>query len=398
MIDYRLPLSKILFALAAVAAFCLLNPARAMAADPSTPGVLCLPGVYQADPENCLAIGPSTVRTQQAKQGMPLPLRPLPAAQSPVALAAVPYSYAMLPKGTSTPVFGTLDDARANQNASYYIEPGELRYISYVDVAYDEGSAKPDYFMLRDGGWVAGRDVATRVGGTNRFQGLVFRGTPERPFGWIMPLVSDLRPKAAPGYNAPEADAPLLYPYQPVQIYATQEADNVEWYLVGPGQWVEQRMIARVLPNPTPPEGVTGNRWIEVNLFEQTLAVYENNQLVFATMIATGIDPFFTRPGVFQIRNKLESTPMSGAFAGDRSDYYYLQDVPWTMYYDQARALHAAYWRTRFGYQQSHGCVNLSPGDAHWLFDWAQVGDWVYVWDPSGATPTDPKYYGDGGA
>ncbi len=76
MIDYRLPLSKILFALAAVAAFCLLNPASAMAADPSTPGVLCLPGVYQADPENCLAIGPSTVRTQQAKQGMPLPLAP----------------------------------------------------------------------------------------------------------------------------------------------------------------------------------------------------------------------------------------------------------------------------------------------------------------------------------
>ena len=43
---------------------------------------------------------------------------------------------------------------------------------------------------------------------------------------------------------------------------------------------------------------------------------------------------------------------------------------------------------------QSHGCVNLSPGDAHWLYDWAEVGDYVYVFDPSGQTPTEG--YGPG--
>lgn len=80
----------------------------------------------------------------------------------------------------------------------------------------------------------------------------------------------------------------------------------------------------------------------------------------------------------------------------DLSDFYYLDNVPWTMYFDQARALHGAYWRTRFGYPQSHGCVNLSLGDAHWLFNWATVGDWVYVHDPSGKTPTDPSLYGAG--
>lgn len=398
MSDYTSFIKKSILVVVLSAAACFLTPGKVFAADPPQPSALCLPGVYLTDPGDCLPIGPSAARMEQAKQGMPLPLRPLPAVQAPAALGAVPFSYALLPKGTDTPVFSSLDDARADQNPAYYIQPGDLRYISYADVAYDEGSSEPDYFMLREGGWVAGRDVATRVGGTNRFQGLVFRRTPERPFGWIMPLVSDLRAKAEPGYNAPESDAPLMYPYQVVQVYAVQIANNVDWYLVGPGQWVEGRMVARVLPNPTPPEGVTGNRWIEVNLYEQTLAVYENNQLTFATMIASGMDPFFTRPGVFQIYRKLESTPMSGAFAADRSDFYYLQDVPWTLYYDQARALHAAYWRTRFGYQQSHGCVNLSPGDAHWVFDWAQVGDWVYVWDPSGETPTDPKYYGDGGA
>ncbi len=76
---------------------------------------------------------------------------------------------------------------------------------------------------------------------------------------------------------------------------------------------------------------------------------------------------------------------------------YYIEDVPWTMYFDGPRALHGAFWRTRFGYPQSHGCVNLSVGDAHWLFNWANVGDWVWVHDPTGQTPTDPSLY-QGGA
>jgi len=78
---------------------------------------------------------------------------------------------------------------------------------------------------------------------------------------------------------------------------------------------------------------------------------------------------------------------------------YYLEDVPWTMYYDDARgALHGAYWRANLGFPQSHGCVNCSVGDSHWIYDWAQEGDWVYVWDPSGKTPVDPNDYTQGGA
>jgi lipoprotein-anchoring transpeptidase ErfK/SrfK len=168
--------------------------------------------------------------------------------------------------------------------------------------------------------------------------------------------------------------------------------------MIGPEEWVHHTAIGRVIPNKTPPEGASAERWIEINLYEQTLAVYENRELVFATLIASGLDPFWTRPGLFQIYSKLPTTPMRGSFEADRSDAYYLEDVPWTMYFDKARALHGAYWRSNLGFPQSHGCVNLSVGDSRWLFDWAQEGDWVYVWDPSGETPTDPAFYGEGGA
>ena len=110
-------------------------------------------------------------------------------------------------------------------------------------------------------------------------------------------------------------------------------------------------------------------------------------------MIASGVEPFWTRPGSYQIYSKVESETMRN---NDPSDFYYLENVPWTMYFDGPRALHGAYWRTRFGYPQSHGCVNLSVGDAHWLYDWAQEGDWVFVHDPTGKTPTDPALYTGG--
>ncbi len=164
--------------------------------------------------------------------------------------------------------------------------------------------------------------------------------------------------------------------------------------MIGLDQWVEARKVAQVSINTQSPDGSNGtSRWIDVNLSEQSLAVYDDYQLVFATMIASGLDPFWTRPGLFQIKVKKESETMRN---NDPSDFYYLEDVPWTMYFDGPRALHGAYWRTCFGYPQSHGCVNLSVGDAHWLFNWARVGDWVYVHDPTGKTPTDPALYTGG--
>ena len=182
------------------------------------------------------------------------------------------------------------------------------------------------------------------------------------------------------------------------QVYQQVEAGGTTWLMIGPDEWVDKAVTALVYPADAPPEGVTNGRWIEINLYEQTVAAYQDNRLVFATVTSTGIPGWWTRPGLFQIYEKVDSTPMSGAFEADRSDYYYLEDVPWTMYFDEARALHGAYWHNYFGYEQSHGCVNLSPADSHWLYLWANVGDYVYVWDPSGQTPTDPSLYTAGGA
>ncbi len=131
-----------------------------------------------------------------------------------------------------------------------------------------------------------------------------------------------------------------------IQVYNITEAQGLTWYEIAPDEWVNSLKARVVHSNPTRPDGVEGDRWIEINLFQQTMSVYEDGDLVFATLIASGFDPFFTRPGIFQIYEKKPLETMSGAFEANRSDYYYLEDVPWTMYYDESRALHATYWHT----------------------------------------------------
>ncbi|PKO12976.1 MAG: hypothetical protein CVU39_21290 [Chloroflexi bacterium HGW-Chloroflexi-10] len=357
--------------------------------EPYSGSPLCLPGVYQNYvPVECLPLGPSSFLTTMAEKGIPVPMRPLPAFAPDANLAYSEYLYIQV-GDNAFPLYGSLDDAIA-RSATNTMEAG-FKFLSYINkVDSDNGI----YYQLSSGYWVeAGEAVTSRCCTSGRFQGLMFYQNPTNDFGWIVDAADVL---IAPGY-ASESTGISLQRETVVQIYDMVNQDGTDWYMVGWDQWVERRKIRQFHVNLTPPDGVDNGRWIEVNLYEQTLGIYENGHLVFATMIASGMEPFYTRPGLFQIYEKLEKTDMSGSFEADRSDYYHLENVPNTLYYDDARALHGAYWRTMFGYPQSHGCVNISIGDSKIVFDWANVGDWVYVWDPTGQTPTDESFYKSGG-
>lgn len=349
--------------------------------EPQSGAVVCAPDVYMIAPGDCLPLGPSTYITEMAKLGLTFPQRSLPAYKPDPALTQLPYLYFKLDEDI-VPILSGPGGGDTGQS----FQPGFV-YVSYLDRVESNGV----YYMLQNGGWIPGK--GSRIGDYPRFQGLQFKSTPHNAFAWPLPIQSwDIPVYRAPGYNSPLTNKTILALAEMVYVYATQNVDGVDWNMIGPDQWVEARHLATVTPNTTPPDGVTTGRWIDVDLAEQTLAVYDNYQLVFATVVATGLQPFWTRPGLFQIYQKKEAETMRN---NDLTDYYYLDNVPWTMYFDKARALHGAYWRTQFGFPQSHGCVNLSVGDSHWLFNWAHEGDYVYIHDPSGLTPTDPALYHD---
>lgn len=351
--------------------------------------VLCAPGVYYSDPGECLPLGPSQTLTELARQGFPYPAQPLAAINRDNSLGIVPYQYYKITE-YKTNTYPSLDAAINKSGALRQIGPGELIYLTYLQM---ERTDKGVYFLLPSGEWMPGD--GTRVSTPDLFRGLEFFSTPRTAFGWA---IFGTETRSSPGYVNNIPVVRTLPKHALVQVYNTINVEGDEWLLIGPDEWVPARQVAVVFPNPTPPAGVTNGRWIDIDLAEQTLTIYENHQLVFAALVATGMEPYWTRPGLFQIYSMKETENMSGSFEADRSDYYSLEHVPYTLYFDKARAIHGAYWRTSLGFEQSHGCVNMSIGDAAWVFNWANEGDWVYVHDRTGNTPDDPAIYGDGGA
>ena len=124
------------------------------------------------------------------------------------------------------------------------------------------------------------------------------------------------------------------------------------------------------------PSFATGDRkWIDISILKQTLVAYVGKVAVYATLISSGRgmlgDPeteSATPRGTFMVYAKHVSATMDGA--DDASDSYSLLDVPFVQYFHKGFALHGTYWHDEFGRVRSHGCVNLAPIDAAWLFEW----------------------------
>lgn len=118
------------------------------------------------------------------------------------------------------------------------------------------------------------------------------------------------------------------------------------------------------------------NKRIDVNLTNQTLACFEDNQEVFTASVSTGVRYLFDTPaGRFNIMVKLPSRRMSAADRAASDDQNVLAGVPWCGFFtSQGHAFHGTYWHDDFGVPHSHGCVNMRNEDAQWLFRWSQPG------------------------
>jgi hypothetical protein len=147
-----------------------------------------------------------------------------------------------------------------------------------------------------------------------------------------------------------------------------------DWLRTTDGHWLRERDVARPRPSDPPDDVADGERWIDVDTRTQTLVAYVGERPVFATAVSTGRPATPTPTGTFRIWVKLAEDDMDDLERDDVVENYAIQAVPWVQYFHGSIGLHAAFWHDRFGRPRSHGCVNLAPRDARWLFRFTQPG------------------------
>jgi hypothetical protein len=286
-------------------------------------------------------------------------------------------------------LFGRRVYARLADYTNVYAQPGRgavLRNVGdgfiWVTVNRWFESEGAIWYEINPGEFVHEDDI--RVVPASDFHGVAITRQPERPFGWV---VQDVTPSRAPD-GEPSASFKKLPRYTFVEVYnAVIGEEDWLWYDIGGGRWVRQTYFSIVDVNPRPGEVGPEDFWTEVDLYEQTFAAYEGDQMVYATLISSGLNRWPTREGLFQVWDRWEEYKMSGAEG--KIDYYHIEDVPYIMYFDSLTgiALHGTYWHDRFSFKHSHGCVNMPILDAEWTYYWSEKADndmwvWVHTSDP----------------
>jgi hypothetical protein len=170
-------------------------------------------------------------------------------------------------------------------------------------------------------------------------------------------------------------------------VERADEPDGRAWYRleddISPTvqYWVQAAHVRRIQPHefdPISPQVPPREKRIEVNLRAQTVTCYEYSVPVFSTRCATGttfIDDegraheFKTPRGEYLMRYKRASRHMRGGAEID--DAFDLPGVPWCSFFTFGGiAIHGTYWHNDYGRPRSHGCVNVTPDAAKWIFRW----------------------------
>ena len=224
-------------------------------------------------------------------------------------------------------------------------------------------------------GLVAPADRFWQTAGS-KFEGVSLEGGKWKlPIAWVYG-----GRKKAPSYEIESEDAKpksakSIEAFTAIQLTGRErEVGKTRYLETSAGTWVKNLHVRVTRPGPAPKDLVPTEKWIDVNLNEQTLVVYRGTTPVYATLTSSGKKSSIkakdhrTPTGQWRIREKHITTTMdgNGTAAGDQP--YSIEDVPYVMYYYNSYALHAAFWHRNYGIQMSHGCLNLSPLDAKHVF------------------------------
>jgi lipoprotein-anchoring transpeptidase ErfK/SrfK len=146
------------------------------------------------------------------------------------------------------------------------------------------------------------------------------------------------------------------------------------WYQIWDDRTEEHLLVEAAHLRPISAEEVTPiapgrtDKRIEIDLTRQRLTAYQGKQPVFTARTATGYFEGDTPKGEYRVERKQPSRHMASNLEGNEFD---LPGVPWVCYISWTGvSFHGTYWHHNYGTPQSHGCINLNPDAAKWIYRW----------------------------
>ncbi|MFH1185065.1 MAG: L,D-transpeptidase family protein [Chloroflexota bacterium] len=119
------------------------------------------------------------------------------------------------------------------------------------------------------------------------------------------------------------------------------------------------------------PEVANARKVVHVDTATQTVTAFEDNTAVLAARCSSGGKGTKTPLGDFLTYHKGPSIHMTNDGAPGAGRGYDLPGVPWvTFFTGTGVSFHGTYWHNDYGTPRSHGCVNLLPEDAKFLYRW----------------------------
>ena len=309
--------------------------------------------------------------------------------------------YPVLPKGQITPwPYGFVRES----TLEYRKEGGLLVEMREVLKGFGFGVADTvridgtSYFETAEGTFIPRKDAGI-AGRISDFEGTALSPSLPNPIGFVVK-------RHATAWSAPaqrrENRIGTVERYKPFEVLDTSGTGRNKFYRFDEGAWLAARDVRTPRPASLPKGIKPGERWIDVDTARQMITAYEGETPVYITLISSGRVSSPTVKGEYRIWAKIaaiamdntdealeaESPPDADTETSSSADtdtdtdtettapkephLYSLHDVPWTQFFFESFALHGVYWHDAFGNRRSHGCVNLSPKDAAWFYNWTE--------------------------
>ncbi|HAE60659.1 MAG TPA: hypothetical protein DCG54_14450 [Anaerolineae bacterium] len=137
------------------------------------------------------------------------------------------------------------------------------------------------------------------------------------------------------------------------------------------------RPIADEEVAPIHPDVDPAEKKVIANLTYQNISCMEGNREVYFCRMSSGakwdvagnpVDSWSTPLGTHWTWRKSISIHMAGGTVGGGWD---TPGVSWTtLFSGTGVAIHSTFWHNLYGMPRSHGCLNVTPEDAKWIFRW----------------------------